>query len=1002
MKKKYHPQSIYQANKYMRKHNDKLTQSNKTQLTTQKGVIRNWKHGTVKNSPLRLKIIRSRETSPVIQNSLSQTKIMGNISINKIKFVKGKNKRICAGLKPVTATISLWEKSTKLKKPHILQSKNNNEINKNWEYFEGVKHVELSFEEEIDVDNIYNGKSILNEQNFKQSKRLKMHRRKISEFEEEGKENLSSEGDEHDTKETYIAKPPKIQQEKFNDLNKKFSRNPEISQLGNFKTDIPIEGSLKMHSQLFSSQKTAQDESREEANQRDQNNFRRSIHKSSKIPHNINRSRNAGRNTHSNDSSNWELVTSWILNDKLKNTLKHSRKEGKKINSKIQKNFEKDLNQENLKKKYEIKEKIYVDSHSKKVHKATYDRRRVNNQILGNIIKNNINDLSTKNPNRMMLKESKNAEFNLRSNNKFQRIHNKNIKNHSLNNKENYSKNNKANGEDNDFHNEICGTEVYNLNQYWSEANLNAFGNQNFSLPQNMILSKNRSRDVTGFGSPTLRKIEGEKEKSKGAFDNIMAKHGLLKDLNNLNSFNAFWKQSPLRHQRSLDYCYQSTNSSLYPSHGHDPTHLKTCTQKNFNFYSRKENIENPISNMSQFSPTGTLQHQHDMGGRTMDSNTPSYSFPFQRRARSASPPKDPEINDKIAASLSPRHPKEKKTSAVDDLLEDQIMGLQDPLQSLNSIHSRIGSGSFKSRKPIIANTKLFFIGGPSHWASSGDEVNQIPSDKMKVLSKAINHYLNGEYGKISENQDDNKLIENNICTHDLKGHAISDGNEHDLTDEGLTKKWEVDDWLEDKSGPNENSLEGKQQDGFDPFSCTEEENYESQRSLYKNQRNKQSNNEEITNENIMKIIKNSQRQTDNIEDKNHKYVSLTGNDEEIIEKNIIVDDADLELVDCLEGEEWKFQNFNTKKKLEAQREQKEIEERNLKITASKPPQPAFSANQRLRNLKEESKNPVSSEMVETEVQKPRRKRKSSKHRRTESITFDKDFIESLEENCPN
>jgi len=55
-----------------------------------------------------------------------------------------------------------------------------------------------------------------------------------------------------------------------------------------------------------------------------------------------------------------------------------------------------------------------------------------------------------------------------------------------------------------------------------------------------MILSKNRSRDVTGFGSPTLRKIEGEKEKSKGAFDNIMAKHGLLKDLNNLNSFNAF------------------------------------------------------------------------------------------------------------------------------------------------------------------------------------------------------------------------------------------------------------------------------------------------------------------------------------------------------------------------------------------------------------------------------------------------------------------------------
>jgi hypothetical protein len=55
-----------------------------------------------------------------------------------------------------------------------------------------------------------------------------------------------------------------------------------------------------------------------------------------------------------------------------------------------------------------------------------------------------------------------------------------------------------------------------------------------------MILSKNRSRDTSGFGSPTLRKVDLVEEKSKDAFDSIMAKHGLLKDLNNLNSFNAF------------------------------------------------------------------------------------------------------------------------------------------------------------------------------------------------------------------------------------------------------------------------------------------------------------------------------------------------------------------------------------------------------------------------------------------------------------------------------
>lgn len=91
-----------------------------------------------------------------------------------------------------------------------------------------------------------------------------------------------------------------------------------------------------------------------------------------------------------------------------------------------------------------------------------------------------------------------------------------------------------------------------------------------------MILGKNRSRDPSGFGSPTLRKVELEREKSKDAFDSVMAKHGLLKDLNNLNSFNKFCKQSPLRHQRSLDYCYQSTNSSLYPGGPIEPTHMKT------------------------------------------------------------------------------------------------------------------------------------------------------------------------------------------------------------------------------------------------------------------------------------------------------------------------------------------------------------------------------------------------------------------------------------------
>jgi hypothetical protein len=441
---------------------------------------------------------------------------------------------------------------------------------------------------------------------------------------------------------------------------------------------------------------------------------------------------------------------------------------------------------------------------------------------------------------------------------------------------------------------------------------------------------------------------------------------------------------------------------------------MKTWTQHNLIFNSRKDNSGSPGSVISQFSPTGTLQNVNGIGGATMD----GYSFPFQRRARSASPPKDPDINEKIAATLSPRHNRENNTSAIDDLFDDQVMGLQDPLRSQNSIHSRIGSGSFKSRKPIIANTKLFFIGGStgtySNKGSMIDDRNTISNDKMKVLSKAINHYLTGEYGKISQDDNqDNKLTENDqmssirtpvdLCTHDLRDHDISDGNEHDLTDENLaTKKCEVDDWLWDEEKSNDISLEAKHEDGFDPFTQIKTEEYKSQRSLYKNKRNvKSKTNTEITNESIMQIIQNSQKASDKPSANNHKYTSLTNPDPEPeeIEKNIIVDDADLELVDCLEGEEWMFKTFNIKKKLEAQRAEMEANKANeVIIENQKPPIPEPKVNS---TTVQKQSEPVSEPTNEEEENPRRRRKKNSKHRRTESKTFDKDFLQSLADNCP-
>lgn len=178
-----------------------------------------------------------------------------------------------------------------------------------------------------------------------------------------------------------------------------------------------------------------------------------------------------------------------------------------------------------LKEEAKMKESESGHTRLKKVYQKAYYKNKVNNQVLGDIIKNN-NGPNFGSRNNLQVEKP-------HSRDKYKRIHSKNTKNHSLNNKENQTKNQLDSFDD--FGNKNCSTEVYNLNQYCSAANLNAFGSKNFSLPKNMILSKNRSRDNTGFGSPTMRQVEGEKEENKGAFDSIMAKHGLLKDLNNLN-----------------------------------------------------------------------------------------------------------------------------------------------------------------------------------------------------------------------------------------------------------------------------------------------------------------------------------------------------------------------------------------------------------------------------------------------------------------------------------
>lgn len=159
-------------------------------------------HGCNKTSPMRLKIIRSREASPLPCNDGAKSKVMGNVSIKKIRLVKGNKRCLVKDLKQSSITLCDSNPPT-LRKPQITSCKSKPQL-ESGKYARGLrhpkpKHVELSFEEELDVENIYRDNSVLDQNRLQKcTKVAKHHKRKSSDF-EDGLENLSSEGNEHDS-----------------------------------------------------------------------------------------------------------------------------------------------------------------------------------------------------------------------------------------------------------------------------------------------------------------------------------------------------------------------------------------------------------------------------------------------------------------------------------------------------------------------------------------------------------------------------------------------------------------------------------------------------------------------------------------------------------------------------------------------------------------------------------------------------------------------------------
>lgn len=166
--------------------------------------------------------------------------------------------------------------------------------------------------------------------------------------------------------------------------------------------------------------------------------------------------------------------------------------------------------------------------------------------------------------------------------------------------------------------------------------------------PQNQVESfktkPNQFERNEMFGSPPNRKQSKRGDQLK-TFTTDMKSIGLTKDLNILSSFNAFFEKpsSPLRLQRSLDIGHQPKHSSLANKL---LGHHKNITVGNVQSPDQTAIIKKGVPDL-----TRTRNLVEEQPGST---GAGSYSFPFQRRARSASPPQ--KVKDVIQHAPSPKN----------------------------------------------------------------------------------------------------------------------------------------------------------------------------------------------------------------------------------------------------------------------------------------------------------------------------------------------------------
>ena len=191
------------------------------------------------------------------------------------------------------------------------------------------------------------------------------------------------------------------------------------------------------------------------------------------------------------------------------------------------------------------------------------------------------------------------------------------------------------------------------------------------------VITQSRKVGGTRFGSPSQSimnmknaKTRGRKKEDK-TFMYDMKKHGILKAFNDINKFSEFFEQTPSENQSSVEA------NSMIQKHSHSQ-----ILDSEYPDNSLRKEVE--VKQEKNTKSTFILEEMQ----KEETKNIKSFKciFPFQRRARSHSPPKNSVISNKIIETMNNNSP-------------DGVLNSKERKQE-----------KLRKNKPVIANAN-FIIG---------------------------------------------------------------------------------------------------------------------------------------------------------------------------------------------------------------------------------------------------------------------------------------------------